>query len=74
LRLSFSLFSLAKLLRHRQPSLWHVTVPAHRVTTPAGIIVWLLQTAAKQPSIGPAHARVALTPAVITAFHASDFY
>lgn len=44
------------------------------VTTPAVITVWLRQTAAKQPSIDLVLARVALIPAVTTAFRASEFY
>ena len=45
---------------------------AQVATTPAAIIVWLRQTPAKQPSIDPVLARVALIPAVTTAFRASD--
>ena len=42
------------------------------VTTPAAIIVWPRQTAAKQPFTDPVLAQVALIPAVTTAFRASD--
>lgn len=47
---------------------------AQVATTPVAITVWLRQTAAKQLFTDQVLARVALIPAVIIAFRASEFY